>query len=75
MLPSYRADKVVDTTAAGDVFGAAMLLEYLEHGDITHAVKYASAAGAVTVSRPGAATSVPTAAEVLDFIRKRPAPM
>lgn len=72
MIPAFRADKVVDTTAAGDAFGAAMLLEYLSHGDVNLAVKYGAAAGAVAVSRAGAATSVPTASEVLEFIRKRP---
>ncbi len=72
MIPSYRAEKVVDTTAAGDTFGAAMLLEYLSHGDVTLAVKYGAAAGAVAVSRAGAAVSTPPATEVLDFIKKRP---
>ena len=73
MIPSYRADKVVDTTAAGDVFTAAMTLEYLESdGDIIRAVKYGAAAAAVSVSRIGAVSSVPTLEEVSDFIRRRP---
>ena len=72
MIPSYRPDKVVDSTAAGDAFTAALTYEYLDSGDIVLAVKYATAAGAVTVSKPGAASSVPTESEILDFIRKRP---
>lgn len=73
MIPSYRPDKLVDTTAAGDAFGAALTLEYMESGgDIVMSAKYAAAVGAVTVSRSGAATSVPTRDEVLDFIRRRP---
>ena len=73
MIPAYRADKVVDTTAAGDVFTAAMTLEYLESGgDIVLAAKYGAAAGAVTVSKTGASSSFPTPEEIIDFIRRRP---
>ncbi len=72
MIPAYRADKVVDTTAAGDAFTAALAFEYLESQDIVLAAKYAAAAGAVTVSKVGAASSVPTEDEIIDFIRRRP---
>ena len=58
--------RVVDTTAAGDAFTAALTLRYLENGgDINDAVRYGCAAGAITVSRSGAAYAVPnSAAEV-----------
>lgn len=73
MIPAYRADKVVDTTAAGDAFTAAMVYEYLESGgDIVLSAKYGAAAGAVAVSRSGAASSVPSSAEIMDFIRRIP---
>ncbi len=64
LLSSYKAGKVVDTTAAGDAFTAAMTLEYLATGDIVEAVKYANAAGAIAVTRVGASASVPTDDEV-----------
>ena len=63
-FPAARVDKVVDTTAAGDAFTAALTLEYLRCGDIREAVKYANVAGALTVTRPGASTSIPTEEEV-----------
>lgn len=66
-ITAYDSD-VVDTTAAGDAFTAALTLEYLKTGDIKHSVKYANAVGAIVVSRPGASTSLPTAAEVADFV-------
>ena len=72
IVPAYRPDKVVDSTAAGDAFTAALTLEYLRSGNITLAAKYGAAAGAITVSKEGAATSVPTAEELSDFISKRP---
>lgn len=69
--PAYRADKTVDTTAAGDAFGAALVLEYLYNGgDIKGAVKYACAAGAIAVTRPGASSSMPTADEVEDLMAR-----
>lgn len=71
LIPSFRPDDVVDTTAAGDTFTAAMTLEYLRSGDIRSAMTYGSAAAAIAVSRKGAGASVPTAEEVLDFLNKR----
>ena len=38
-FPAVRADKTVDTTAAGDAFTAALTLEYLRCGDIREAIK------------------------------------
>ena len=67
-FPAIKTAKVVDTTAAGDAFTAALTLEYLRTQDIRGAIKYANAAGAITVSRPGAASSVPTAEEVAMLI-------
>ena len=72
IVPPYRPDKVVDTTAAGDVFTAALTLEYLRCGDIMQAAKYGVAAGALTVSKEGASSSIPTLEELSDFIRRTP---
>jgi ribokinase len=64
-FPAMRADKVVDTTAAGDAFTAALTMEYMRNGgDIKAAINYGNAAGAITVSRLGASSSIPTAEEV-----------
>ena len=70
-MPAYRADKVVDTTAAGDAFTAALTAEYLRTGgDIKASVRYANAAGAIAVSRLGASSSVPTDAEIRELLEK-----
>ena len=68
-FPAIKTNKVVDTTAAGDAFTAALTLEYLRSGDIREAIKYANAAGAITISRVGAASSVPTAEEVAEVLK------
>lgn len=67
LLTAYETD-VVDTTGAGDAFTAAMTLEYLNSGDISRAVRYANAVGAIVVSREGASTSIPTKAQLDTFI-------
>ena len=69
MIPAARVPKVVDTTAAGDTFTAALTLEYMRTGDVKAAAKYAAAAAAVAVSRFGASSSIPTVAEVMSFIQ------
>lgn len=67
--------KAIDTTAAGDAFTAALTLRYLQAGDMEKAVRYANAVGALTVSRAGASSSLPTKAEVEEFlIKKQPQP-
>ncbi|MCL2287385.1 MAG: ribokinase [Firmicutes bacterium] len=65
-ITHYPARKVeaVDATAAGDVFTAAMAVQYLQYGDMARAIQYANVAGALTVTKPGAQESVPTAGEV-----------
>ena len=68
-FPALKTGKVVDTTAAGDAFTAALTLEYLRSGDIREAIKYANAAGAIAISRVGAASSIPTEEEVAEVMQ------
>lgn len=68
VVPAMKAGKLVDTTAAGDTFTAALTLEYLRCADIKAATRYAMAAAAIAVTRRGASTSVPTEEEVRRFL-------
>lgn len=70
LLPAYDIE-AVDTTAAGDAFTAALTLEYLNSGDIVRAVRYANAVGAIVVGKAGASSSLPTAAQVEEFLQQR----
>jgi ribokinase len=73
VISSYKAPRVVDTTAAGDTFTAALTLDYLANGgNIKNAARYGAAAAAIAVSRPGASSSVPSAEEVVEFMRTQP---
>ena len=66
IMPSYPSN-VVDTTAAGDSFTAAMALEYIRSGDIYTACDMGNRAGSIAVSRMGAENSMPTAEEVMNM--------
>ena len=62
--------KVVDTTAAGDSFIGGLCKTLSEGKSMSEAVAYASVVSSITVSRPGAGTSIPTADEVENFLKK-----
>ena len=66
--PCFEA-KVVDTTSAGDTFGGYYLSAVLQDYSVEDAMKIASFASSITVSRHGAAVSIPTADEVFGQIK------
>ena len=61
-----REVKAVDTTSAGDTFTGYFLAAKLRGMDAETAMNCAILASSITVSRPGAAVSIPTAQEVFD---------
>jgi ribokinase len=67
---SFAAPQVlcVDSVAAGDCFNAALAVRLCSGADVRTAVHHACAAGALSVSRHGAASSAPTAAELAAFL-------
>jgi ribokinase len=62
-VPSPSVE-VVDTTAAGDAFVGALAARLDSIDNLEHAVRYATAAGALACTRMGAQPSLPTAADV-----------
>lgn len=56
--------KVVDTVAAGDSFNGGFAVAYAQGRSLHDCVLYASAAGAIAVTRPGAGAAAPTGHEV-----------
>lgn len=67
--------KVVDTTAAGDAFTAGFTVALADGKPVEEAVKYANAVGAITVTRFGAQTSLPTSEEVARFVSENLFPL
>lgn len=66
-VPAFSVT-AVDTTAAGDCFCAAVAVELSNGAALSDAVRFASAASAVAVTRAGAQPSLPTRKEVEDFL-------
>lgn len=62
------AAKVVDTTAAGDAFNAALAVGLAEQMDLAEAVRFANAAGALACTVLGAQPSLPDRAAVAGLV-------
>ncbi|MDR0425954.1 MAG: ribokinase [Clostridiales bacterium] len=60
----------VDTTSAGDTFVGACAVKLYEGLSLTEAGRFASVASSVTITRPGAAASIPTLKEVEEVIKQ-----
>jgi ribokinase len=69
LVPAFRVD-AVDTTAAGDVFSGALAAALVEGRSTRHAVRFASAAAALSVTKTGAQASAPRRAEIEAFLRE-----
>jgi len=67
--PGFKV-KVVDTTAAGDCFNAALAVALSEGITARNALRFANAAGALACTKLGAQASLPTRAEVDRFLKK-----
>jgi len=59
----------VDTTAAGDIFNGALAVALGEGLPIQAAARFACAAAAISVTRPGAQPSAPTRREIEQMLR------
>jgi ribokinase len=69
-VPAFHVD-AVDTTAAGDAFNAAFAVALVRGETVSHSAIFASAAAAISVTRPGAQPSMPTATEVNEFLSRQ----
>ncbi len=66
-IPACRVE-AVDTTAAGDVFNGALAVALAEGAPLPDAARFATCAAAVSVTRVGAQSSVPTRGEVDELV-------
>ena len=71
-VPGFQVD-AIDSTAAGDTFNGAFAVMLAEGHKVTSAVRFANAAAAISVTRSGAQSSIPTRHEVEKFLRSRDA--
>lgn len=68
-VPAFPV-KAVDTTAAGDSFIGALAVSLIQSKDLVQSITFASAAGALAVTRIGAQSSIPHIGEVEEFLEK-----
>ena len=69
-VPAFTVEGI-DSVGAGDAFNGALAVALAEGQDLGGAVRIASAAGALSVTRSGAQDSMPTRAEVEALLRSR----
>jgi len=65
-----RKVKAVDTVGAGDCFSGTFAATVADGKSIEQATRFAIAAAAICVTRPGAQSSMPTRREILKFSRR-----
>lgn len=63
----FKVD-AVDTTAAGDAFAGAFATALVSGKDLGEVIHFANAVGAITVTKPGAQSSMPDLEELETFI-------
>jgi ribokinase len=68
-VPAFAVD-AVDTTAAGDTFVGAFAVAHAEDRPVAEAMRWASAAAALSVQRLGASSSMPRRAEIDAFLER-----
>jgi ribokinase len=68
LIPAFKV-QAVDTTAAGDAFIGGLASALVQGAAMPEALRFASAAGALTASRAGAQKSLPSRQELGSFLK------
>ena len=66
-VPAYRVE-AIDAVAAGDTFIGYFVFGLVNDLEIKECLKIANAAGAISVTKKGASSSIPTLKEVKNFL-------
>ena len=77
-VPAFLQEKTIETTGAGDTFGACVLNGVLEYGiddldeeTLRKILLFANAAASIITTRKGALRVMPEKEEVLEFLERR----
>ncbi|MDD3337758.1 MAG: ribokinase [Lachnospiraceae bacterium] len=70
MIPCFHVD-AVDSTAAGDTFGAAFAVQYCKGAKMEEAIRFGHAAAGICVSKKGGQPSIPTEEETTEFLKQQ----
>ena len=72
LIPGHTGLRVIDTTGAGDAFVGGFAAGFVRfRGDMVAAARHGNAVAALSVTKFGTAPSMPMAAEVARFLRRR----
>jgi ribokinase len=70
-IPAFEVN-AIDTTAAGDTFCGALVAQLSKGVDIIEAIRFATAAAAICVTRIGAQPSIPKEKDIVNFQLSHP---
>lgn len=70
--PPFPCPDLVDSTGAGDIFRAGMLLGLSRGWEISRCLQFASAAGCLKCGHFGANTYVPSSEEIWEHVKQNP---
>lgn len=71
VIPTYKINKVIDTTGAGDTFNGAFTVAYwIKRWELEDSIKFANAAAALKIQKLGARTGMPFEDELKQFLKK-----
>ena len=70
LVPAFAVGAVAETTGAGDAFNGALAVALAQGRDPVDAVRFGCAAAGISVTRPGAAASMPTLEEIEQVLDK-----
>ncbi len=71
VIPTYKINKVIDTTGAGDTFNGAFTVAYwIKRWELEDSIKFANAAAALKIQKLGARTGMPFEYELKQFLKK-----
>jgi ribokinase len=70
-VPPFAAGKVVETTGAGDAFVGGFAAALAAGADALEATRFGSAAGGISVTRPGTAPAMPRRAEIEALLKQQ----
>jgi ribokinase len=68
-VPAFPVN-ALDTTGAGDAFNAGFAVGMMRGASVAHSAVFASAVAAISVTRPGAQSSMPSGNEVESFLEQ-----
>ena len=76
-VPAFLQEKTIETTGAGDTFGACVISTVLEKGldmseeDLRKMLTFANAAASIVTTKKGALRVMPAVSEVEAFLREQ----